>query len=133
MLLWIPFKKLSGKGINWKAWRGSYQERQLPVPPAGQPREGIWGVHLTAIPHPQLGHILPERHVPEMFDIDDQGIQRAVSHGPPKLHLLIIGGSVAAGAYASNLNRTYFSQLAWRLDQSVFPFLIHSLCVEIAN
>jgi lysophospholipase L1-like esterase len=117
LLLWKPFKKLTGKGLNGRAWRASYTERHQPVPPAGAPREGFWGVKLLPVPDPHLGLILPERHVPDMFDIDRYGCQYAFSAPRPKLRILIVGGSVAAGAYASNLHRTYFKLLAGRLGR----------------
>jgi len=124
LLIWPVFKKLSGKGINWRAWRASYRELNLPVPPSGEPRDGIWGSRLEPLRNPVLGPILPERHLPGMLEIDQYGRQSAVSHAAPRAHLLIIGGSVAAGAYASNLNRTYFSQLAWRLEDLGWPVRI---------
>jgi hypothetical protein len=122
--LWKPYKKLSGKGLNSRAWRSSYKERHIPVPPADHPRENWWGIQLAPVPHPLLSFILPERHVPGMFDIDAKGIQVASSHLKPRLRLMIFGGSVAAGAYASNLNRTYFKQLAWQLEDKGYPVQI---------
>jgi len=116
LLIWPAFKKLSGRGINWRAWRASYSERQLSVPSDGQPREGIWGVKLSPVWDKKLGlWILPERHVPSVFDIDGDGFQYASTGPHPTFRILIMGGSVAAGAYASSEARTYFHQLANRL------------------
>jgi lysophospholipase L1-like esterase len=113
-LLISPLAKLKGQGLNSRAWRASYSERHLPVP-AG-PREGWWGVNITPRHDGQLGIVLPERHVPGYFEIDRWGMQTVIGAPHPQVHLLIVGGSVAAGAYASNLGRTYFAQLAHRLS-----------------
>lgn len=118
-LLVAPIKKLKGKGLNSRAWRASYAERHLPVPPG--PREGWWGVTLGVARDNQLGYVLPERHVPGYFEIDRFGMQTVTGAPNPRKHLLIVGASVAAGAYASNLGRTYFSQLAYRLSAAACP------------
>jgi len=119
LLLVKPFKKLTGKGLNGRAWRASYLERHLTVPPGGQPREGFWGSKFSpqTKADSQLGDILYERHIPGLFDIDSAGMQYAFSDAHPDIRILIIGGSVAAGAYASNEHRTYFNQLAKRLGR----------------
>jgi hypothetical protein len=117
--LYNAIQKIKGKGLNSRAWRASYAERHLPVPAA--PREGWWGVNLPPVHDGQLGIVLPERHVPGYFEIDRNGIQ-SVRGGPnPRIRLLIVGGSVAAGAYASNLGRTYFSELAHLLSAQTGP------------
>jgi len=118
-LLIKPLTKLKSKGVNSGAWRASYSERHLPVPPG--PREGWWGVRLNPRHDSQLGMVLPERHEPGLFDIDQWGMQTAVGAPHPRARLLIVGGSVAAGAYASNLGRTYFHQLAHRLSVLTYP------------
>lgn len=118
-LLIKPLAKLKGIGLNSRAWRASYAERHLPVPPG--PREGWWGTSLEAVHDGALGMILPERHVPGYFEINRWGMQSASGGPQPRARLLIIGGSVAAGAYASNLGRTYFHQLAHRLSALGWP------------
>ena len=118
-LMMAPLAKLKGKGLNSRAWRASYTERHLAVPPG--PREGWWGVRLTPRHDGQVGLMLPELHQPGYFDIDQWGMQNAVGGPHPRARLLIMGGSVAAGAYASDLGRTYFHQLAHRLSALAYP------------
>jgi lysophospholipase L1-like esterase len=118
-LLVKPLTKLKHKGLNSGAWRASYSERRLAVPSG--PREGWWGVRLPPRQDSQLGIVLPERHVPGLFDIDQWGMQTVVGGPHPRSRLLIVGASVAAGAYASNLGRTYFQELAHRLSILGYP------------
>jgi lysophospholipase L1-like esterase len=56
--------------------------------------------------------IAPETHIPGMVEIDKNGRQYAWSDPHPNESLLIIGGSVAFGAYASSERQTYFHKLA---------------------
>src|SRR4051812_7826716 len=81
-LLVPAFKKLKGVGLNSRAWRASYSERHLPVPP--EPREGWWGVHLQAVQDDELTMVLPERHVPGYFDIDPSGMQTVMGAPHPQ-------------------------------------------------
>ncbi|OGR91900.1 MAG: hypothetical protein A2992_08295 [Elusimicrobia bacterium RIFCSPLOWO2_01_FULL_59_12] len=84
VLLVKSFKKLTGKGINRRAWLASFSERRLTVPPEGKPREGFWGVKLAPVPDPDLGFILPKRHIPGVFEIDRWGRQYAFSSRRPQ-------------------------------------------------
>src|SRR4051812_44530326 len=92
-LLKKPIDKLRGKGLNSRAWKASFIERRLPVPPG--PREGWWGVKLGTRMDKEMYVLLPEKHIPEYFDIDASGFQNGGTHGVEHPHLLIIGGSVA--------------------------------------
>jgi lysophospholipase L1-like esterase len=57
---------------------------------------------------PGIGWYEAEAHIPGLVEEDAAGLQR---FGPPDAprHLLIIGGSVAWGAYASSAEATYFA------------------------
>ena len=89
-----------GIDLNRKAWEASYIERGLSVPASG-PREGFWGARLgKKIRDSRLGWHEPEVHIPGLLEIDSNGHQKYESMGKQKYHILIVGGSVAFGAYA---------------------------------
>jgi hypothetical protein len=114
-LLIKPLAKLKGIGLNGRAWRATFSERHLPVPSTG-PREGYWGARLKNYGHdPDIGVIAPETHIPGLVEVDRNGLQYAFSAPHPDTSLLIIGGSVAFGAYASRASQAYFHHLALRL------------------
>lgn len=103
---------VSGIDLNMKAWEASYTERGLVVPPDG-PREGYWGSRIA--PKNEdcglLGVCESARHIPGLVEIDSNGFQCTGTTVQPHPHVLIIGGSVAFGAYASTIEKTYFVRL----------------------
>lgn len=106
-----------GKSLNQKAWELSYVERGLPVPPSG-PREGYWGSRLgTKVRDPVLGWHEPPVSVPDLIAIDKDGIQRYSTASAEKHKVLILGGSVAWGAYASRMASTYFHVIGAALER----------------
>ncbi len=115
---------LSGLELNRTAWESSYTERGLQVPERGEPREGFWGFGIkpkdTACG--LIGDLVCERPqvIPGLIEIDRGGFQHAGRLENPSPHILIIGGSVAFGAYASGIDKTYFHRLAGLL-KSRFP------------
>jgi len=122
--LWYPKQfdpvKL-GKQINQSAWEHSYIERSLPIPPNG-PREGYWGARIgTRIAHPYLGWHEPSIFISGLLDIDKNGFQYYKSDAKHRYHILILGGSVAFGAYASSVSRTYFNIIGKELAHYSTP------------
>lgn len=98
-----------GIDLNQRAWKLSYIERGLPVPSSG-PREGFWGARLgPKVADPILGWHEPYTLTPSLLDIDREGFQRYKSAADKKHRVMIIGGSVAFGAYASTISTTYFN------------------------
>jgi hypothetical protein len=98
-----------GPELNAQAWEASYRERNLPVP-AGGPREGYHCTLVAWDKHPIWGWQLRPTDLPGKFKSDAKGLQTA---GPEQadVHLLVVGGSVAMGLYASSITNTYFSRL----------------------
>jgi len=102
----------SGRELNRVAWEESYRERGLPVPEGG-PREGYWGdrikpMNLACDP---LVYCEREQARPGAYAIDAEGFQHAGPVDAP-FRVLVLGGSVAFGAYASEEAETYFAKLA---------------------
>jgi lysophospholipase L1-like esterase len=109
-----PVKR--GRHLNQKAWESTYTERGLRVPPDG-PREGYWGSRLGAkTPHPELQWHEPAVSIPGLVEIDADGFQHYRSPAREKRRVLVFGGSVAFGAYASDLATTYFHVLGTELE-----------------
>ena len=108
---------LAGKDLNRKAWEASYSERGLEVPSEG-PREGYWGYKLgKKKKHTLLGWTEPELENGIYFKMDKDGIQQ-IGNDSAEWHLLIIGASVAWGSYATSEEKTYFSIIHERFNQS---------------
>ena len=113
----------SGKKLNKAAWEESFRERGLRVPRDG-PRDGYWGKNMPAWTRdPEIGWHESEAHIPRLVEQDASGLQRVEAPGA-RWHVLILGGSVAWGAYASTIRTSYFSQLAERLAASGHPVRI---------
>jgi hypothetical protein len=109
--------KLAAESVYKKAWENSYIERGYPVPKQG-PREGYWGDRLGKKTENQfLGWQEPKISIKNLLEIDQHGMQHAGKKGAP-CHILIIGGSVAAGAYASQISTTYFAKLVQYLEDA---------------
>jgi hypothetical protein len=121
--LWVAYQyvfiKPYGIHLNHDAWEASFRERGLAVPPGG-PRDGYWGRKIPRIEDPHLVWRLGEAHLPGLVDEDEDGFQHVAEPGARR-HLLIIGASVAWGAYASSIETTYFARMAQRLSQEGCP------------
>ena len=99
-----------GLELNRRSWGATYQERLLPIPPRG-PRECYWGRRIAPKNYDNCNHLRyceTRRHVAGLIDIDAAGIQHVGPHRGADVNILIIGGSVAFGAYASAIEKTYF-------------------------
>ena len=112
--LWLAQRRLflpSGETLNRLAWEANFGERGLPVPPGG-PRDGYWGARMPPqVKDPELGWREAEVHLPGLIEEDSAGLQRLGPQDAPH-HLLILGASVAWGAYASSEEATYFARMA---------------------
>lgn len=116
----------SGKALNEAAWKASYTERGLEVPEDG-PREGYWGARLgaaDAVVDPDLGTMTGQVDLPGIWQSDALGRQQVPARGDPHARIVIFGGSVAEGAYASSIARTYFSRLSDLLHERGLPVAI---------
>jgi len=110
-----------GIRLNREAWELSFTERGFPVPPSG-PREGYWGSRVgRAVPHPGLGWYQRELSIPGLIEIDKRGFQYYKSASRNKSNVLILGGSVAFGAYASEIVKTYFHLIGEELERGSTP------------
>jgi len=117
---WRRVGLMAGKELNKFAWDASFKERGLPVPRGG-PRDGLWGSGIPRwVRDPVLGWHEAEVHRPGLVDEDALGVQRLPTEGA-KASVLILGGSVAWGAYASTLSETYFAHLAEELRRAGTP------------
>jgi len=138
-----------GIDLNKIAWENSYKERGLQVPENG-PREGFWGSRIRRKKRaPYLYWIEPEIKIDNLLEVNSSGFQIAGDPKIAKVKILIIGGSVAFGAYASNISNTYFAQVhdflvskglsvatyvlaagAWKSDQEIIALLNYGLSVK---
>ncbi len=108
-----------GKKLNRGAWESSFEERRLPVPSG--PRDGFWGGRMPPwVQHPELGWHEAEAHLPGLVEEDADGMQH-IRVPAPQARLLILGASVAWGAYASRLDETYFAHLSRHLAAAGVP------------
>lgn len=121
---WRSFVAWQGLRLNQRAWEAGFLERGLPVPEQG-PRDGYWGARIARhVTDPTLGWVLPELHVPDLLEVDANGLQYAPSPGAPGTRLLIVGASTAFGGYASTMGETYFARLARMLAADGRPVAI---------
>jgi len=117
-----------GKELNERAWQATFSERRLPIPESG-PREGYWG----SLTEPYLRTTsdsswrLADVHVPGRIEVDAEGMQHFRPTADEQRRILIIGGSVAWGAYASSIDATYFSVLGRTLERLGAPATIDVL------
>lgn len=116
-----PTSAAQAQALNLAAWEATYLERGASVPYSG-PREGIWGERLRKVADRRLGWREGPVSVPGRITIDGEGFQRfgdpAAEESP---HILIVGGSVASGAYASTMADTYFAVAIRRLADLLEP------------
>jgi lysophospholipase L1-like esterase len=124
--LWLAKRRLilpSGEALNRLAWEANFRERGLDVPPGG-PRDGYWGARMPPqVKDPDIGWIEAEAHLPGLVEEDAAGLQRWGPAAAPR-HLLILGGSVAWGAYASSLEAAWFARMGRRLAERGAPVRI---------
>jgi lysophospholipase L1-like esterase len=128
--LWLGYENLfrlpSGVELNQRAWESTFRERGMPVPEEG-PRDGYWGKRMPPWTKDEvLGWREAEAHLPGLVEEDGFGIQRVASPNA-RHHVVIIGASVAWGAYASSIEQTYFAQLARLLGERGHPVRISVL------
>jgi len=127
--LWLAKRRLvkpSGEALNRMAWEANFTERGLPVPPGG-PRDGYWGAGMPGqVKDGEIGWHEPEAHIPGVVEEDASGLQRLETPNA-RAHLLILGGSVAWGAYASSIETTYFARVARSLAAAGHPVNISIL------
>ncbi|MBM79871.1 MAG: hypothetical protein CMJ78_04675 [Planctomycetaceae bacterium] len=106
-----------GKELNQRAWDVTYEERGLPIPETG-PRDGYWGERIEKkAPHPAVKWTEPTVQLAGILSIDQNGVQRYLPDGKPDSEVLVVGGSVAFGTYASGHDTTYFCQLGELLSK----------------
>jgi len=103
----------TGRSLNQAAWEATFTERGLPVPDGG-PREGYGGSRVNPKNWSCGGTLYCEREqrAPGLYEIDARGFQRVADGPEPRAVILVVGGSVAWGAYASRVEKTYFATLA---------------------
>ena len=124
--LWLAKRWLilpSGEALNRMAWEASFRERGLPVPASG-PRDGYWGARMPEqVKVADIGWQEAEAHLPGLVEEDAAGLQR---WGPTDAthHIVILGGSVAWGAYASSPDATYFARIGRRFAAQGSPVRI---------
>jgi len=99
----------SGYKLRETAWKASFSERGLAVPTGG-PREGLRGEGVTPLKC-AASDCNFSKLVPGIIELNDDGIQSVGKGENPYPHILIVGGSVAWGAGASDIANTYFSKL----------------------
>ena len=121
--LWLAKRLLvkpSSEALNRLAWEANFTERGLPVPPGG-PRDGYWGARMPGqVKDAEIGWHEAEAHLPGVVEEDASGLQRLETPNARE-HLLILGGSVAWGAYASAIETTYFARLSRALAAAGHP------------
>jgi lysophospholipase L1-like esterase len=106
--------------LNQEAFAATYRERAQQVPADG-PREGYLGARLGKTKlDPELGWILPPLAITGKLEIDERGMQYCRLPGA-ELKVLIVGASVAFGAYASDIQHTYFELLGASLNAKGHP------------
>ncbi|MGH7892995.1 MAG: hypothetical protein ACREN0_12055, partial [Thermodesulfobacteriota bacterium] len=103
----------AGYRLRETAWKSSFTERGLNPPPGG-PREGLRGEGVTPL-NCAVSDCNFRKLVPGKIELDGNGFQTVGNSGNPYPHILIVGGSVAWGAGASDIANTYFSILYEKL------------------
>jgi lysophospholipase L1-like esterase len=127
--VWYRYEPLKsaeqrGKDLNQQAWEASFTERGLPIPEGG-PRDSYWSSRLSQkrVDRHTTWRELPQ-HIPGILEIAEDGSQSWTSGREPKRRILILGGSVAFGVYASSIDATYFNQLGRSLEADGIPVFI---------
>jgi hypothetical protein len=124
------FAEERGRALNEQAWEAGFTERGLAVPERG-PREGYWGARLSTRRQPGERWVQAEGAQAALFAIDAQGHQHLPCRDDtPCRRLLVTGGSVGWGAYASTESATWFAHLARALADQGQP---HAVTVAAAG
>ena len=138
-----------GVHLNRIAWEQSYRERGVPIPQSG-PREGYWGIRLGKKRHvPYLHWVESQGKAKNLFEVDSNGFQVIGDQRKADVRILILGGSVGFGAYASLVQKTYFAQVhehlisegisvatyvlaagAWKSDQELIALIQKGLTIN---
>lgn len=118
----ISLLKPGRSDLNKMAWEASFLERGLQVPPDG-PREGPWGQSVIKGDKNCgfLRYCLKTVNKPGMVEIDKDAFQYTAPVANPKIRILIIGASVARGAFASSASKVYFETLSQKLQAAGLP------------
>jgi len=111
----VSENRLGGSELRMAAWNASFTERGLPVPELG-PRDGIHGRKITMKVCGVSDKCKKKVSVPGIIEVDEHSFQYAGNRSNPSPNVLIVGGSVAWGAGASNIENTYFSKLYDKLS-----------------
>ncbi len=122
-LMWgVAQRYLSqGKDLNRVAWESSYSERKVKLPESG-PRDGYWGSRRgNAVEDRHTIWRDAEVHVSGLLDVDASGYQYFRSPESARIRIVILGASVASGAYASAIDNTYFNILGTELRRMGLP------------
>lgn len=115
-ILWDP-SEAEGMALNQWAWQASFTERGE-RPPENGPRAGWWNARVRPGEIDRvLGWRMPARRVTGLLEIDDRGIQRVPAPRAAS-RILIVGGSVAVGGYASRIETTWWHRLASALARA---------------
>jgi hypothetical protein len=126
---WLSWRFLSpdpsGDELNELAWKQSFIDYKWPIPEG--PREGLWGRDYPPVEDDVLGWRMAERNVPAMFTVNNHGVQTFSAGTGDKLSVMIVGGSVAGGAYASTEANTYFAEFAVEMAKDGSPVEISVL------
>lgn len=101
--------KPSGNKLRLAAWEASFTERGLEVPESG-PRDGKTGDRISKN-RCMVTDCRQPGMIPGVIEIDEFGYQNAGDSEDASPSILIIGGSVAWGAAASDIENTYFYKL----------------------
>ncbi len=110
----------AGMRVNRAAWEATYAERGLSPPAA--PRDGFWGARIgDHVKHPLLGWTSPTVHIPGLLELGEHGVQHLPAPNGPGVSLVVVGASVAFGAYASSIDRTYFARLQQMAERIGLP------------
>jgi hypothetical protein len=72
-------------------------------------------------PDARVGWRQAAKNQPLLVDIDEQGLQHFTSSAKDKSRILIIGASVASGAYASLISKTYYHLIGEALENQHRP------------
>jgi len=121
-IVWLAIVPKRGSALCRYAWQRTYTDRNQPVPTIG-PREGdVTGNRVFQKPgHPATKWCEPLVDLPGILEIDADGRQHYRPGSPATFDMLIIGGSVAAGTFATTSKQTYFGRVGAQLEAEKSP------------
>lgn len=127
-IYFLPYPlKAEGVDLNILAWESSYSERNVQIPSQG-PREGYWGARIgpkKSDPHTYT--IEPPIQLDNLLAVDGKGFQIIGDPKTAQYRILILGGSVGFGSYASDIKHTFFSQIYDFLTSKGYSVAIYVL------